>query len=86
MIIGGKMSIIHLTNRRKIESLYDGLEIIRRKMRSLMLDNIENLTLENLIQLEKQEEKILHRIMKLKSLLHMQNRYTDSYECDSRQY
>jgi hypothetical protein len=55
-------------------------------MRSLMLDNIENLTLENLIQLEKQEEKILHRIMKLKSLLHMQNRYTDSYECDSRQY
>ena len=63
------MSLQLLRNRRQIEKLYHGLEMVRANMKSLILDNIENLTAENMTQLEKEEEKLLNRIVMLKSIL-----------------
>ena len=64
------MSLQLLRNRRQIEKLYHGLEMVRANMKSLILDNIENLSAENMTQLEKEEEKLLSRIVMLKTILH----------------
>ena len=64
------MSLQLLRNRRQIEKLYNGLEMVRANMKSLILDNIENLTAENMTLLEQEEEKLLGRIVMLKSLLY----------------
>ncbi len=63
------MGLHLLERRRQIESIYRSLEIVRYNMRSLLTDNVENLTLDNIQILELEEEKLLSRIVKLKSLL-----------------
>jgi len=55
--------------RNQIEAMYHNLEIVRSNMRSLITNNFENLTSDNLHLLELEEEKLLSRIIKLKTLL-----------------
>ena len=64
---------IHLQHRRnQIESLYHHLELVRLNMKTLITNNLENLTSDNLHILELEEEKILSRILKLKTFLNLQ--------------
>ena len=55
--------------RSQIENLYQHLELVRLNMRSLINDNIENLTSDNLYLLEMEEEKLINKIIKLKTIL-----------------
>ena len=65
------MGINWLEKRNQIESLYHNLELVRSNMKSLITKNLENLTSDNLYLLELEEEKILSRIIKLKTIAQM---------------
>jgi type III secretory pathway lipoprotein EscJ len=65
------MEIQYSYRREQIEKLYYNLEIVRSNMKDLITNNLENLTPDNLHILELEEEKILSRILKLKTLLNI---------------
>ena len=56
--------------RNQIERLYHRLEMVRALMKALIIDNLENLTSDNIHILEMEEERIISRIIRLKTILH----------------
>ena len=67
------MGVQWLERRKQIESLYHHLELVRANMKSLITNNHENFTPDNIQLLEIEEEKILSRIVKLKTLAQSMN-------------
>lgn len=65
------MGVQFQRRRNQIENLYHHLEDVRTNMRSLITNNLDNLTLDNLHILEMEEERILSRILKLKTMLNL---------------
>jgi len=62
------MSIFMLERRRQIEGLYRQLELVRLKQKELIISNIELLTSDNISLLELEEEHLLSRILRLKTV------------------
>lgn len=60
------MSLFFLEKRRKIEGLYQQLELVRNKQKELILIDMEKLTSDNINFLELEEEVLLTKILKLK--------------------
>lgn len=60
------MSLYFLEKRRKIEGLYQQLELVRNKQKELILIDMEKLTSDNINFLELEEEVLLTKILKLK--------------------
>lgn len=62
------MGIYLLEKRREIEGLYKRLEIIRHQLKCLISSTSEYATPDNINLLEYEEESVLTKIIKLKSL------------------
>ncbi|MCB0729592.1 MAG: hypothetical protein KDC88_01055 [Ignavibacteriae bacterium] len=62
------MSILVLEKRRKMEFLYRELERVRNQMKSLLTINVDELTIGNIRLLELEEEKLLSKLLKMKTL------------------
>jgi hypothetical protein len=62
------MSMFILEKRRQVEKIYKELDSVRSKMKMMFTFNIDNLTFANLQLLEKEEEYLLSKILKIKTL------------------
>ena len=60
------LSLYFLEKRRQIEGLYRQLELVRNRQKRLFVKDVEKLTFGNISLLEKEEEHILSKILKLK--------------------